>query len=134
MTEGKPFFDTNVLVYAFRAGDPKQQLALDLLAAGGITSVQVLNEFANVARRKLGFDWPEIETAVAAICELLPEPVPLRLPTHVRALKTAERFAVSFYDALVIASAVESKCAVLYTEDLQHGQRIEGTQIRNPFL
>jgi len=134
MNKGKPFFDTNVIVYAFQARVPKQQAALDLLAAGGITSVQVLNEFANVARRKLGFDWAQIEDAVAAVCVLLPDPAPLRLQTHLRALKMAERFDVSFYDALVIATAVESNCAVLYTEDLQHGQRIEGMQIRNPFL
>jgi predicted nucleic acid-binding protein len=134
MNKGKPFFDTNVIVYAFQDGAPKQQAALDLLAAGGMTSVQVLNEFANVARRKLGFDWAEIEDAVAAVCVLLPDPSPLRLQTHLRALNMAERFGASFYDALVIATAVESRCAVLYTEDLQHGQRIEGTQILNPFL
>lgn len=134
MNKGKPFFDTNVIVYAFQDGAPKQQSASDLLAAGGMTSVQVLNEFANVARRKLGFDWAEIEDAVAAVCVLLPDPSPLRLQTHLRALKMAERFGASFYDALVIATAVESRCAVLYTEDLQHGQRIEGTQVLNPFL
>ena len=130
---GKPFFDTNIIVYAFQAGSPKQQAALDLLEAGGTTSVQVLNEFANVARRKLGFDWAQIESAVAAVCVLLPDPAPLRFQTHVHAVKMAERFGVSFYDALVIATAVEGKCAVLYTEDLQHGQRIDGMQIRNPF-
>ena len=133
MNKGKPFFDTNVIVYAFQAGVPKQQAALDLLAAGGITSVQVLNEFASVARRKLGFDWAEIEGAVAAICVLLPDPTPLRLQTHLLALKMAERYGASFYDALVIATALEGNCAVLYTEDLQDGQRIEEMEIRNPF-
>ena len=133
MNKGKPFFDTNVIVYAFQAGVPKQQAALDLLAAGGITSVQVLNEFASVARRKLGFDWAEIEGAVAAICVLLPDPTPLRLQTHLLALKMAERYDASFYDALVIATALEGNCAVLYTEDLQDGQRIEEMEIRNPF-
>lgn len=133
MNTGKPFFDTNVVVYAFQDGALKQQAALDLLAAGGMTSVQVLNEFANVARRKLGFDWTQIEDAVAAICVLLPDPTPLRLQTHTRALKIANRFGVSFYDALVVATAVESNCAVLYTEDLQDGQRIEGTKVLNPF-
>src|SRR5215469_6116349 len=134
MNKGKPFFDTNVIVYAFQARVPKQQVALDLLAAGGITSVQVLNEFANVARRKLGFHWAQIEDAVAAICVLLPDPAPLRLQTHVRALKMAERFDVSFYDALVIDPAVESTSALLYTGSKQHGQRIARIQIRNPFL
>ena len=133
MNKGKPFFDTNVIVYAFQAGVPKQQAALNLLAAGGITSVQVLNEFASVARRKLGFDWAEIEGAVAAICVLLPDPTPLRLQTLLLALKMAERYGASFYDALVIATALEGNCAVLYTEDLQDGQRIEEMEIRNPF-
>jgi predicted nucleic acid-binding protein len=134
MNKGKPFFDTNVIVYAFQDGAPKQQAALDLLAAGGMTSVQVLNEFANVARRKLGFDWTEIKDAVAAVCVLLPNPTPLRLQTHARALNIADRFCVSFYDALVIATAVETNCTVLYTEDLQDGQRIEGTEVLNPFV
>jgi len=133
MTEGKPFFDTNVIVYAFEEGGRRRQAALNLLAAGGITSVQILNEFASVARRKLGFLWPEIEEAVAGICILLPAPAPLRLQTHIRAIQIAARFDFSIYDGLIVAAALENGCRVLYTEDMQHGQKIEGLAVRNPF-
>ena len=56
----RPFLDTNVVLYAFRQGDPRSQRAEFLLAAGGTLSVQVLNEFVNVARRKLNKSWEEV--------------------------------------------------------------------------
>jgi predicted nucleic acid-binding protein len=133
MTKGKPFFDTNVIVYAFEDNSRHQHTALALLAAGGVTGVQVLNEFVSVARRKLGFRWPEIEQAVAGICVLLPDPAPLGLQTHVRAVQMARRFDFSIYDGLIVAAAIESGCRVLYTEDMQHGQKVEGLTICNPF-
>jgi predicted nucleic acid-binding protein len=134
MRAGKPFFDTNIIVYAFQEGASRQQTALDLLVAGGVTSVQVLNEFASVARRKLGFTWPEIEEAVASICVLLPDPAALQVQTHVRAVHLAQRFAFSIYDGLIAAAALETGCWVLYTEDMQSGQKLAGLIIRNPFL
>jgi len=133
MRESKPFIDTNVIVYAFEEGARKQEAALNLLVAGGVTSVQVLNEFASVARRKLGFGWTEIEEAVAGICVLLPNPAPLRLQTHARAVQMAERFDFSIYDGLIVAAALEAGCSVLYTEDMQHGQKIGELVINNPF-
>ena len=133
MRESKPFIDTNVIVYAFEEGARKQKAALNLLVAGGVTSVQVLNEFASVARRKLGFGWTEIQEAVAGICVLLSDPAPLLLQTHVRAVQVAERFDFSIYDGLIVAAALEAGCSVLYTEDMQHGQKIEGLVINNPF-
>jgi predicted nucleic acid-binding protein len=134
MKAGKAFFDTNIIVYAFQEGAGRQQTALDLLAAGGVTSVQVLNEFAHVARRKLGFTWPEIQEAVTSICVLLPDPAALLVQTHVRAARLAQRFGFSIYDGLIAAAALETGCRVLYTEDMQSGQKIEGLIIRNPFL
>jgi len=133
MRESNPFIDTYVIVYAFEEGTRKQQAARNLLVTGGVTSVQVLNEFASVARRKLGFGWTEIEEAVAGICVLLPDPAPLRLQTHVRAVQMAAHFDFSIYDGLIVAAALESGCSVLYTEELQHGQKIESLTINNPF-
>ena len=127
-----PFFDTNVLLYAVRSADPRAELARLLLADGGIISVQALNEFANVARRKLGQPWAEIKEklgAVRALCEVKP----LTVATRERALVLAERYGYQIYDALQLASAIESGCSILYTEDMHHGQRIEGLTIRNPF-
>jgi predicted nucleic acid-binding protein len=128
----RPFFDTNILLYAVKPGDLRAERARQLLAEGGIVSVQALNEFTNVARRKLGQPWREINKklgAVRALCEVRP----LTVATHERALVLAERYAYQIYDALHLASALESGCSVMYTEDLQHGQQIEGLTIRNPF-
>jgi len=127
-----PFFDTNVLLYAVRSADPRAECARLLLADGGIISVQALNEFTNVARRKLGQPWAEIKEklgAVRALCQVKP----LTVATHERALVLAERYGYQVYDALQLASAIESGCSILYTEDMHHGQRIEGLTIRNPF-
>jgi predicted nucleic acid-binding protein len=127
-----PFFDTNVLLYAVRPEDPRAEGARLLLADGGLISVQALNEFTNVARRKLGQPWGEINEklgAVRALCEVKP----LTVATHERALTLAERYGYQIYDALQLASALENGCSILYTEDLQHGQQIEGLTIRNPF-
>ena len=126
------FFDTNVLLYAVRPEDPRAERARLLLADGGLISVQALNEFTNVARRKLGQPWGEINEklgAVRALCEVKS----LTVATHERALALAERYGYQIYDALQLASALENGCSILYTEDLQHGQQIEGLTIRNPF-
>ena len=74
-----PFFDTNVLIYAFGEGDPRNQTARKLLGEGGATSVQVLNEFVAIARRKLGFSWQEVLESLTAIRVLCPSVAPLTL-------------------------------------------------------
>jgi predicted nucleic acid-binding protein len=129
----KPFFDTNVIVYAFRHGDGRQAAARALVASGGVISVQTLNEFTSVARRKLGKEWKEVREALGLIRDLCPEVVPLTLATHERALEVAERYGCSIFDALIIAAALEAASDTLYSEDLQDGQKIEGLTIRNPF-
>ena len=79
----KPFFDTNVVLYAFRQDDTRGQVAETLLAAGGAISVQVLNEFVAVARRKLDKSWEEVRRALDILRVFCPEPVPLTLrPTR----------------------------------------------------
>jgi predicted nucleic acid-binding protein len=129
-----PFFDTNVLIYAFREEDRRSETSRKLLGEGGVTGIQVLNEFVAVARRKLGFDWEEVLEALAAIRVLCRTVLPLTLETHERALRIAQRYGYHIFDALVIAAALEAGSGTLYTEDLQDGQRIETLTIRNPFL
>jgi predicted nucleic acid-binding protein len=126
------FFDTNVLLYAVRRADRRAERARILLADGGIISVQALNEFTNVARRKLGQPWGEINEKLRAV-RILCEVKPLTVATHERALALAERYGYQIYDALQVASALENGCSILYTEDMQHEQQIEGLTIRNPF-
>ncbi len=128
-----PFFDTNVLIYAFADGDPRNQAARELLGEGGVTGVQVLNEFVSITRRKLGFRWDEVLESLAAIRVLCASVAPLTVESHERALHIAQRFGYHIFDALVIAAALDAGSSTLYTEDLQDGQTIETLTIRNPF-
>jgi predicted nucleic acid-binding protein len=127
------FFDTNVIVYAFTA-DPRAAAAQALLERGGITSVQALNEFAHVARRKLGMTWREVRDALAAIRTVCRTIVPIDVETHTDALRIAQRHRYTIFDALMIAAALRADCAVLYSEDMQHGITI-GARLRivDPF-
>ena len=133
MKKGRPFFDTNVLIYAFASNDPRTGAAESLLAQGGIVGVQNLNEFAAVASRKMKMPWSDIQQALDAIRTLCPAPVPLTIKIHEAALEIAARHRYQIYDALVIAAAIASSSPILYTEDLQHGQVVGGVTVRNPF-
>jgi predicted nucleic acid-binding protein len=131
----RAFLDTNVLVYVVGQKDERTPPAEALVAAGGVVSVQILNELASVARRKLGMTWEDIGEALAAIRTLCPSPVPLTIATHDAALRIAAQHKYHIYDALVLAAALEADCTVLYSEDLQDGQVVDGRlTIRNPFL
>jgi len=129
----KPFFDTNVLVYALAEGDPRSAVASALLSQGGIVSVHVLNEFVAVARRKLKTPWPQVLEALKQFRILCKEPVSLTIQTHEKALEIAERYGYTIYDSLVIAAALEARCLTLYSEDMRGGQKIESMTILNPF-
>jgi predicted nucleic acid-binding protein len=128
------FFDSNVLIYAFTQAGNKTNRAQQILSFGGAVNVQALNETANVLRRKFNVGWPRIGQIVDAILRTCPNPLPLTLDTHRAALRICERYVYSTYDGLIIAAAKEACCTTLYSEDLQHGQIIEGVRIENPFL
>jgi predicted nucleic acid-binding protein len=130
---GRVFFDTTVLLYTVTAGDPRAAIAEELLAAGGTISVQVLNAFAAVARRKLKMSWPEIGEALDAIRVLCEPPAPLTVEIHASGLQIAARYGFHVYDALIVAAALDAGCDRLYTEDMQDGQKIEALTIVNPF-
>jgi predicted nucleic acid-binding protein len=128
------FLDTNVLVYAAAKNDPRAEVATALLAKGGRISVQVLNEFANIARRKLNWPWPDVVEALAAFRTLCSEPLAIGGATHNAALAIAQRDGLGFYDSLIVASALEAGCSTLLSEDMQDGRMISaGLTIRNPF-
>lgn len=133
------FVDTNVLIYAHdREAREKHVVAAQLLkelwsSRTGVTSTQVLQEFYVSATRKIPVPlsrslardvveqysaWPIVEIDVQTIC---------------RASEIEERHQLSFWDALIVAAAVRSGAATLLTEDLNHGQEIEGVRIENPF-
>lgn len=127
------FIDTNVLLYLLSGDEAKADRAEETLAGGGVLSVQVLNEFASVASRKLKMSIGEIREALAtirALCKI----VPISEDTHDLGLQVAERYGMSIYDSMVIASALLAGCKAVLSEDLQDGQIIEGRlEIRNPF-
>jgi predicted nucleic acid-binding protein len=128
------FFDTNVLVYVVGQSDRRTPRAEALLAAGGVVSIQVLNELVSVARRKLRMAWDDVAEALAAIRTLCPSPVPVTMETHEAALRIAQEYGYHIYDALIAAAALESRCTTLYSEDLQDGQVIDKRlTIHNPF-
>ena len=131
--EGRPFLDTNVLVYLLSGDAPKADRAEALLAGRGIVSVQVLNELASVATRKLGLTWHELGELMAAV-RMACEVHSLTEEVHDQARELAERYRLSFYDAVIVSSALIAGCRVLYSEDMQHGLKIERSlTIRNPF-
>ena len=114
------------------SADAKAGKAETLLDAGGIVSVQVLNEFASVASRKSKMTWPAIRETLATIragCEVIPPTVEI----HEGGLSIAEKYGFSFYDSLILAAAAQAKCRTVYSEDMRHGQVVQGVTIRNPF-
>lgn len=130
----RPFLDTNVLIYAIGDDPERTPRAEALLRAGGIISVQVLNELAAVARRKLGMSWPEVSEALSAVRALCPQPVVVTLETHEHALSLASDHGFHICDALIVATALDADCRELYSEDMQNGQVIDAKlTIRNPF-
>jgi predicted nucleic acid-binding protein len=130
----KAFFDSNVLIYAMVSGDPRRERAQQVVAQGGVISVQVLNEFVAVARRKMRMPWEDVIEALNSVRILFPSPVAITLDTHEGALKIAQQFGFGIYDAMIAAAALEANCSTLYSEDLQDGQIIDHRlTIRNPF-
>jgi len=131
MSASRAFFDTNVLLYLL-AAEAKADRAEALLASGGTVSMQVLNEFASTAFRKLKLTWPEIREVLAGVratCDV----VPVTVAIHEKGLAIAERYQFSFYDSLILAAAQEAGCRIVYSEDMQHGQVVASVTVRNPF-
>ena len=126
------FLDTNIILYLLSADAAKADKAESIVASGGVISVQVLNEVTSVCRRKLKMPWCEIETVLAAVksaCKV----VPLTIATHETAVKIAQRYDISFYDANICAAAILSGADSLVSEEMHDGMRVDGITIENPF-
>jgi predicted nucleic acid-binding protein len=127
------FFDTNVLVYLASGDAAKANRAEAIVAGGGSISVQVLNELANVARRKMQMSWDETHALLGTLRGLLTVH-PVTVETHEAGLRIAERYGLSIYDSMIAASALDAGCDTLWSEDMQHGMKLdEGLRISNPF-
>jgi predicted nucleic acid-binding protein len=127
------FLDTNILVYLASGDVAKADRAEATVAAGGAISVQVLNELANVARRKMRMSWADTQALLDLLRGLLiVHPFPIE--THEAGLRLAERYGFAIFDAMIVASALHAGCDTLWSEDMQHGMTLdEGLRIVNPF-
>jgi predicted nucleic acid-binding protein len=133
MPEPKAFIDSNILIYLLSADAGKADLAEKVIRKGGLISVHVLNEIADVAWRKLGMSWEEINEVLSLIRMLCPAE-PLTIEIHDKGLFLAERYGLSVYDAMIAAAALIGGCDTLYSEDLQDGLLIDNQlRICNPF-
>jgi predicted nucleic acid-binding protein len=127
------FFDTNVLLYLASGDTAKADSAELRLAGGGTISVQVLNEIANVARRKMHLSWGQTHAFLTAVQGLLVVH-PVTIGTHQIGLEIAERYGLSIYDAMIVAAALQAGCDTLWSEDMQDGMLLEDRlRIVNPF-
>lgn len=133
MSGADPFFDTSVLLYLLSDDTAKADRIETLLSARGVISVQVLNEFAVVALRKLKMPLNEVREildAIQAVCAV----EPITVETHDRGLAVFERYRFSLYDSMLVAAALLAGAKTIYSEDLQHGQVIDKQlRVTNPF-
>ncbi|MEJ2544107.1 MAG: PIN domain-containing protein [Calditrichaceae bacterium] len=137
----KYFIDTNIFIYSFDKNEPaKCDIAKKIIAEAlehsiGMISFQVIQEFLNVALRKfqIPLSIPDsnkyLNLVLEPLCDIFPD---IELYHH--ALDLMERWQYSFYDSLIISAAMRGNCKILYSEDLQHKQKIENLTINNPFL
>ena len=133
----KIFIDTNVLIYAFSEDEPtKQQKALNLIdavACDAIISNQVINELANIFLKKFKLPIEQVEDSFLFFYSLL-NIVSFDMSTQIRALRLKQRYNLQYFDSLIISTALENKCNILYSEDMQHELIIDNRlKIINPF-
>jgi predicted nucleic acid-binding protein len=135
------FIDTNLFIYQLEASDERRAATADRIISRGIEtrnaciSFQVVQECLNTVLRKAEIPLSTDETRQYLDNVLAPlYRVPASLSLYRRALELQARYRYGFYDSLIIASALDAGCALLYSEDLQDGQRIEGLTIENPFV
>jgi predicted nucleic acid-binding protein len=138
---GKFFLDTNVFVYLFDTTAPAKakkaaRLVRDVVDTGkGIVSYQVVQEFFNVALRRFAHPMSGAEAEQYLITVFRPLLAVHSSPAlYVEALRVAGKHRFAWYDSIIVASALESQCDTLYSEDFQHGRQIEGLRMENPFV
>ena len=135
------FLDTNILVYTFDQSTPNKRAVAQSLVEKALTnkngaiSFQVIQEFINVSTKK--FDKPlslqdaqiYFNAVLSPLCRFYPG-----TNYYSQALQTKQKWRYSWYDSLIITAALNLNCTLLYSEDLQHNQQLDGMTIVNPFL
>jgi predicted nucleic acid-binding protein len=138
---GRFFLDTNIFVYSFdQAAPAKSARAIQLIREGiatgeGFVSYQVVQEFFNVAFRRFAqpMSLPDAQQYLTTTFRNLLA-VQSSRALFVEAMRLRDKFELAWYDALIVASALDGKCKVLYSEDFQSGRQLEGLRIINPFV
>lgn len=130
----RSFLDTNILVYGFEPDDHRQVEAMRLIRSDCVISVQCLNEFAFVSRRKRRLTWEETLRSIRVIADFTTTIVPMTLDVHRGGMRIAERHTLSVYDGMIVAAALTADCDILYSEDMHHGLVVDGRlTVVNPF-
>ena len=134
MPADRIFLDSNVMIYAyFKQDEEKQRISKQLIAQNSVVSTQVLQELTNTLHRKMRVDYNIVRPLLQEClrnCDINTN----TSDTVFSALDIAERYGFSFYDSLIVAAALESKCTILYSEDMHHNQHIGNLIIKNPFV
>lgn len=134
MPDKKIFIDTNIIIYALGKTSTKTHLAAPLFVSLPSISTQVLSETANVASKRLALPISEIRKLITSL-ETMCRVEIISLATIHYALDILERYSFSWYDSLIVATALGADCEILYSEDMQNGQVIERRlRIVNPFV
>ena len=127
------FFDSNTLLYTVSPDEAKASRARALIARRGTISVQVLNEVANVARRKMQLDWQATARLLRPFYVAF-QIVDVTELVHITGIRLAERYLLAVYDGMIVAAALHAGCDTLWSEDMHNGLLIDGRlTIRNPF-
>ncbi len=132
----KVFIDSNLLIYSVST-EMSKRIAVESLFQKNyefVISIQVVNEFSNVCFKKNLLSTTDLEKLVNGFFAFF-KVSPIEASTILLAYSIKSRYGFSYYDALIVATALESKCTLLFSEDLQHNQLIENIlQIKNPFI
>jgi predicted nucleic acid-binding protein len=130
----KIFLDTNILLYSLSNDAAKKKVAFDLLAHRPVISTQVLNELANVAIKKFKMAPPTLISVIQLMQRKL-NVVHFDHQTIENAIQLQARYQLQYYDALIIATGLNSNCNILYSEDMHHGLIVnQQLKVYNPFM
>ena len=128
----KAFIDSNVILYLLSHDAVKADKAESILQAGGVISVQVLNELVSVCHRKLKMHWDEIDAVLQAVKASV-QVVPLTEASHELAVQLCKRYQLSFYDAHICSAALVAGSTIVLSEDMQNGMVVDNLVVKNPF-
>ena len=133
MSDKRTFVDTNVILYLFTDNDKKKNIAASLLSPANVISTQVVNENINVCLRKLKFGKEEAYAHGKSLLDIF-NVVNLYPPTITNAFNLSIKYGFSYWDSLIVATALENNCEILLSEDMQDGLLVEDKmKIKNPF-